>query len=94
MKYRADSQIRFKTTLLRSNLCDYSDAYILVKGIITVVGAGAATAAIQADRNNKQAIFKNSAPFTEYITEVNNTQTDDARDLNVVMIVYNLIPCR
>ena len=47
--YSVNSQIKFKTTMLKSNLCDYSDAYILVKGKITITGAGADAAARQAD---------------------------------------------
>ena len=52
--YNTNSQIKFKTLMLRSSLCDYSDAYILVKGRITAVGAGTSGAEIQADRNDKQ----------------------------------------
>ena len=55
--YSTNSQIKFKTSMLRSRLCDYSDAYTLVSGTITVVEAGANTATITLDRNNKQAIF-------------------------------------
>ena len=54
-----NSDIRFKTTMLKSSLCDYSDAYILVKGRITITGAGADAAARQADERNKGVIFKN-----------------------------------
>ena len=76
--------------MLKSSLCDYSDAYILVKGTITLVGKGADAAAIQPDRSDKQVIFKNSAPFTDNITEINKTQIDNAKDLDVVMLMYNL----
>ena len=55
--YSTNSQIKFKTSLLRSRLCDYSDAYTLVGGTIIFVEAGANTATITLDRNNKQAIF-------------------------------------
>ena len=55
--YSTNSQIKFKTSMLRSRLCDYSDAYTLVSETITVVEAGANTATITLDRNNKQAIF-------------------------------------
>ena len=55
--YNTNSQIKFKTSILKSSLCDYSDAYILVIGTITVVGARADTSAITVYRNNKQAIF-------------------------------------
>ena len=59
--YNTNSDIRFKTTMLKSSLCDYSDAYILVKGRITITGAGADAAARQADERNKGVIFKNCA---------------------------------
>ena len=55
--YNTNSQIKFKTSILKSSLCDYSDAYILVIGTITVVGARADTSAITVYRNDKQAIF-------------------------------------
>ena len=71
--------------MLQSSLCEYSNAYILVKGIITLIGQGADAAEIQADRNNKQVIFKNSAPFTDCITEINNSELDNAKCLDVVM---------
>ena len=51
--------IKFKTTRLRSNLCDYADAYILVKGTITIAGAGDNDAAKRLDERNKDVIFKN-----------------------------------
>ena len=70
---------------------DYSDAYILVTGTITVVGAGTDTAAIAADRDSKQAAFKNCASFTNSITEINNTQVENAKDLDVVMPLHNVI---
>ena len=63
--------------MLKSSSCDYSDAYILVSGTITVVGAGADAATIASDKNNKQAIFKKCAPFNDCITEINNTQVDN-----------------
>ena len=69
--------------MLKSSLCDYRDAYILVSGTITVVGAGADVVAIVADRDNKQVLFKNCAPFTDCITEKNNTQVDKAKDSDV-----------
>ena len=61
---------------------------------MTVVGAGADAAAITTDRNNRQAIFKNCALFTDCITEINNTHVDNAKDLNVVMPMCNLIEYR
>ena len=66
--YDVNSEVKFKTTLLQSNLYDYRDAYIFVKGIITVAGAGATESAHQADKNNKQVIFKYCSPFVKCIT--------------------------
>ena len=67
--YDVNSQIKFKTTMLKSSLCDYSDVYILVKGKIRVTGAGADVAARQADERDKGVAFKNCAPFTNCIRE-------------------------
>ena len=88
--YNVNSQIKFKTTMLKSSLCDYSDAYILVKGTISVNNTAAAGAAA-VNNNNKKVIFKNCAPFTNCISEVNNTQIDNAKDIDIVMPMYNLI---
>ena len=68
-----NSQIKFKTTMLKSSVCDYSDAYIHVKGKITITGAGNDVAARQADGRDKGVAFKNSVPFTICISEINNT---------------------
>ena len=87
--YNVNSQIKFKTTMLKSSLCDYSDAYILVKGTITVNNTAAAGAA--ANNTNKKVTFKNCAPFTNCISEINNTQIDNAKDIDIVMPMYNLI---
>ena len=89
--YNVNSQIKFKTTMLKSSLCDYSDAYILVKGKITIAGAGADAAARQAYERNKSVVFKNCAPFINCISEINNTQIDSAKDIDIVMPMYNLI---
>ena len=89
--YNVNSQIKFKTTILKSSLCDYSDAYILVKGKITIAGAGRDAAARQADERNKGVIFKNCAPFINCLSEINNTQIDNAKDIDVVMPMYSLI---
>ena len=85
------NDIRFKTTMLRSSLCDYADAYILVKGTITITGAGNDDAAKRLDERNKGVIFKNCAPFTKYISRINNTDIDNAKDIDIVMPMYNLI---
>ena len=87
--YIVNSQIKFKTTMLKSSLCDYSDGYILVKGTISVNNTAAAGAA--ANNTNKKVIFKNYAPFTNCINEINNTQIDNAKDIDIVMPMYNLI---
>ena len=85
------NDIKFKTTMLRSNLCDYADAYILVKGTITITGAGDDDAAKRLDERNKGVIFKNCAPFTKCISRINNTDIDNAQDIDIVMPMYNLI---
>ena len=74
--YSPNKQIKFKTSMLRSSLCDYGDAYILVKGNITVNNTAAAGSA--ANNTNKKVIFKNCAPFTNCISKINNTQIDNA----------------
>ena len=89
--YNTNSDIRFKTTMLKSSLCDYSDAYILVKGTITITGAGADAAARQADERDKGVIFKNCAPFINCKSEINNTEIDNAKHIDIVMPMYNLI---
>ena len=77
--------------MLKSNLCDYSDSYILVKGTITIAGAGDNAAARKADERDKGVVFKNCAPFTNCISEINNTQVDNAKDIDIVMPMYNSI---
>ena len=68
--HNVNSQIKFKTTMLKSSLCDYSDAYILVKGTIAVNNTPAAD--VDANNSNKKVIFKNCAPFTNCISDINN----------------------
>ena len=87
--YNVNSQIKFKTTMLKFSLCDYSDAYILVKGTISANNTVAAGAAV--NNNDRKVIFKNWAPFTNCIREINNTQIDNAKDIDIVMPIYNLI---
>ena len=89
--YNVNSQIKFKTTMLKSSLCDYSDTYIFVKGTITINGIGADAAARRADERDKGMAFKNCAPFTNCISEINNAQVDNAKDIDIVMPMYNLI---
>ena len=87
----ANSNIKFKTTMLRSNLCDYVDSYILVKGTITITGAGNNDAARQVDERDKGVTFNNCAPFTKCISRINNIDIDNAHDIDIVMPMYNLI---
>ena len=89
--YNTNSDIRFKTTMLKSSLCDYSDAYILVKGTITITGAENGAAARQADERDKSVTFKYCAPFINCKSEINNTQIDNAKDTDIVMPMYTLI---
>ena len=72
--------------MLKPSLCDYSDPYMLVSGAITV-------AALEAGEgnNNIQVVLKNCAPFTNCKSEKYNAQIDNAKDINVVMSMYNLI---
>ena len=83
--YNENKSIRFKTPILRSDLCDYSDAYILVNGIITVAGNQPRY------RQNRPLILKNNAPFVSCITRINGELIEDADDLNIVMPMYNLL---
>ena len=87
-RYKPSKQIRFKTSMLRSDLCDFHDAYIVVKGTITLTktdGRGFI------DIRNRFLAFKNNAPFTNCISKINNVLIDNAEDLDVVMPVYNLL---
>ena len=87
--YPPNKRIRFKTAMLRSNLCDYIDAYILVKGNITVNNTAADGAA--ANNAAKKVIFKNCVLFTNCISKINNTRIDNAEYIDIVMPMYNLI---
>ena len=83
--YNENKSIRFKTPMLRSDLCDYADAYILVNGTITVAGNQ------PRDRQNKPVILKNNTPFVSCITRINGELIEDADDLDIVMPMYNLL---
>ena len=78
-------------SMLRSILCDYSDVYILVSGTIIITRAGADDAGKLLDESNKGITFENCGPFTDCISEINNTQIDNGKYINVVMPMYNLI---
>ena len=83
-RYKPNKQMRFKKTILRSDLCDYSDAYIVVKGTITVTDPNKAN-------YDKKLAFKNNAPFTSCILKINNALIDNVEDLDIVMPMYNLL---
>ena len=72
--------------MLKSSLCDYSDAYILASGTITVEALEAS-----GGNNGENVIFKNCTPFTDCISEINNTQVDSAENIDIVISMYNLI---
>ena len=82
--YNKDNQIKFKASMIKSSLCDYYDVQILVNGTITIDGVGA-------DEGNKGLIYENCGPFTECIGDISNTQIDNANNMHVVMLTYNLI---
>ena len=84
--YNTNKQIRFKTSMLRSDLCDFNDAYIVVQGIVTV-------SADERDRDemNRQVILKNNAPFISCISKINGVLVENAEDLDIVMPMYNLL---
>ena len=90
--YYENKSIRFKTPMLRSSLCDYSDAYILVKGTITVTAPGVNNNANNIrDKRNRPVTLKNNAPFISCITRINGELIEDADDLDIVMSMYNLL---
>ena len=98
--YSASSDIIFKTTMLRSNLCDYADSYILVRGTITITGSAGPPAgrtgaqllaARNADERDKGVIFKSCAPFTKCISRINSIEIYNTRDIDIVMPMYSLI---
>ena len=87
--YNENKSIRFKTPMLRSDLCDYADAYILVNGTITVTAAAGANNI--RDKKNRKLILKNNAPFVSCITRINGELIEDTDDLDIVMPMYNLL---
>ena len=84
-RYKPNKPIRFKTSVLRSDLCYFSDAYIVLKGEITVAGGS------NSSRKNRPLAFKNNAPFIGCNSKINNTLIDNPKDLDVVTPMYNLI---
>ena len=87
-RYKPSKPIIFKTSMLGSDFCDFSDAYIAVKGTITLTKTNWRRII---DRRNKVLAFKNNVPFTNCISKINNVFIDNAEDLDVVMPMYNLI---
>ena len=84
-QHSSSKNTRFKTSMLRSNLFDYSDAYIVVKGRISVWGTN------DANKRNKKLTFKNNASFRLCILKINNTFIGNAEDFDIVMWMYNLL---
>ena len=78
--YDVGNEIVYNTEVLKSNHCDYNDAYILVRGNITVVG-----------NNGTQVAFKNCVPFIKCITKINGTVIEDIEDLDLVMLISNFL---
>ena len=76
-----DTTVKFETKAIKPNLCDYSDAYILVTGNITAAGGN----------SNTRAAFKNCAPFTKSMTHINDEHVDGANNLDIIMPMYNVI---
>ena len=82
--YNVNKKIRIKTSMLKSDLCDFSDAYIVVKETITFTNP-------DNGKRNKSLAFKNNAPFINFISKINGVKIDNAEDLDVVMPMYNLL---
>ena len=91
-QYNTISQINFKTSMLNSSLSDYSVAYILVQG--TIIIAPELTLAANSDNNDKEVVFKDCVLFTDCISKINNIQIGNAKDIDVVMPINNLIEYR
>ena len=90
--YNENKSIRFKTPVLRPDLCDYCDPYILVKGTITITAPGVNNNANDIrDKRNRPVILKNNALFVSCITRINGELIEDADDLDIVMPMYNLL---
>ena len=89
--YNTNSQNKLNTTISKSSPCDKSDTYILLNGAIAITGAKADAEVIEADKRNKQVIFKRFASFTYFKSETKNILVNNAKDLDVVMEIYNLL---
>ena len=84
-RYKSNKPIRFKTSMLRSDLCNFINAYIVVKGEITVAGES------NSSGKNRPLAFRNNAPFIGCISKINNMFIDNAEDLDVRIPMYNLL---
>ena len=84
-RYKPNRKIRFKTSMLRSDLCDFSDTYIVVKGEVTITGGS------NSSRKNRPLAFKNNAPFIGCISKINNMLNDNVEDLDAAMPMFNLL---
>ena len=82
--YSVNKEIRIKTSVLRSDLCDFSDAYIFVKGDITLEGDN------DANKRNKNLALRNNAPFINCFSKINGVQIDNTEDLDVLTPMYNI----
>ena len=83
--YSPSKEIRIKTSMLRSDLCDFSDAYIVLEGDISLKNYN------DANKRNENLVFKNNAPFMNCISKINGVKINNAEDLDVVMAMYNLL---
>ena len=86
--YNTKSDIRFKTTILKPSLCDYSDAYLFAKGRITITGEGNNAADRQSDEKNKSVVFKNCTWFINCTSEINNIEIDKAEDIDILTVAF------
>ena len=84
--YNTNSQIKFKASMVKSSLCNYGNGYILVSGTIAVTSLG-----VSGGNNGIEILFKNCAPFTDCIRKINSTQRSKAKNIDLVMTMYNLI---
>ena len=97
--YNDNTAIKFNTPMLRTSLCDFSEAYIILKGKARVIadateaGPDNVPPARNAAQNgsNKKFVFKNCAPFTDCITKINATMIENANNIDLAMPMYNLI---
>ena len=86
-----NSQSKYKTLILKPSSCDYKDPYILVSRTKAIDIVGADGNAKLLDERNRGVLFKNCSPFTDYMSEINNTPVDNAEDLDVVTPMFNLL---